>query len=143
MALPIPPFGCSPLAYWTADTTASAPIVARLADDLDINTGELISFKSVHPVDAAIQFAFQVNFGKGLALGRKGNNLRAIRKNTSSSSTEIAQEIERIMAPFVEAGWAAVLRIEAQTKDDNGAGAVFYRNLITGAEQSARARPPV
>lgn len=139
MSDPIPPAG-GPLGSWFDDKILDAGMPRPyLADAIDPQTGELISILGgPHPVDAAIAYAFQVKYRKGIALGRKGNNFASITKNTDTTPRALVLEAKRIMKPFEDLGWATTKRADASGILDTGFLVVDYQNNMTDQPQSIR-----
>lgn len=142
-AFAVPPGGISP--FSTGYTNGAAPASAPrnwLADKIDPQTGELVSItEGLHPVDAAVIWAFQVRLGSGPAIGQAGNQFHLIRKLGDRASKEIEFEASRLLEPFIRRGWIELRTgdgIEAEVFGDTASLVVNYWNRILGARQSPR-----
>lgn len=143
----ISPFGYSGFSDPDANDLppADEPAIV-LADDIDPNTGEFLSFDGVHPVDAHVRYQFQVEAGTGAALGRAGNRLREIQYIDDSTADGLRFEIKRI---FTQLGpdWAVLkaanseakaVRVEADPTTQYAAVVADYENVLAQRSDEVR-----
>ena len=112
-----------------ADPAAPAPM---LADDIDPNTGELLSvFTSPHPVDAMARDAVIADRDSGLAIAGVGNTIHEIENLIPGESERDLADAARVaLASLVERRLidaVAVSTVEGDTSDTQ----IRYRNRLT------------
>lgn len=135
----ISPFGYSGFSDPDANDLPPAeepPIV--LADDIDPNTGEFLSFDGVHPVDAHLRYQFQIEAGSGAAVGRTGHrfkDIKTIDERTQNNLTFEAKRILKLLGPE----WVIpkkpdddtqAIRTEVDPLTQLGAIVIDYENVL-------------
>lgn len=145
----IPPFGISAL---SAQEDAGLPPAGEppvvLADDIDPETGELLSLDGVHPVDAHVRYQFQVRAASGAAVGRVGHRFRDIQVLDDRAPNALRHEATRIfkmLSPWVRLeppnADVSAVRVETDPTTQLGAVVVDYFNVI--AQESNELRRPL
>lgn len=131
----IAPAGLAPPLYdpTTAERSATP---ALLADLYDVDTGELYLLEEVHPVVAAVQSQFRLEYQSGAAVGQQGQRFRDVDKVTDGTPARLEAEVRRLMQPFVDRGDVAILNVTAEApppgaSSDTGGVVVEFLNLLT------------
>lgn len=103
-----------------------------LADDIDPNTGEVLSiFTSPHPVDAMVRDAVVTDRSSGLAVQGVGNSIHEHENLVDGESeADLADAARVALASLVERGLidaVATATVDGDTSDTQ----IQYRNRLT------------
>lgn len=143
----IPPFGAYP---FSDPQDASLPAAPEgpviLGDDIDPNTGELLSLDGVHPVDAHVRWQFQVRENSAPSLGRAGNRFHEIETLDAKTPNAIRLETQRIYR-LLGPDWVRLqppdndtppVRVETSPETQTAALVVDYYNVLQGRSAQVR-----
>lgn len=133
----IPPAGVSAAVFWTSTVFVdpALPPVIR-ADQIDPATGEFLSvLVEADPVDAAFLEAWRLTDSSGAAVVNQGQRFTRIKKNTSRTPRELADEARRISKWFVDEGHIDLRQVVTEAPDTGEQGNVYveYKNKRSGS----------